>query len=96
MEENMAKRQQKKATKGIEVIDTTKRKAFTAIIQPGGFGLGIAVENEPGYYPVREFPPGSFKTWDEAGEKANALNTEKFGLSHEDAWRITASSMFAK
>ena len=72
------------------------RKAYTAVVQEGGFGLGLAVENEPGYYPVKAYPPGSFATHKEAGEKAQALNAEEFRLSREDAWRIIASSMFCK
>lgn len=70
------------------------RKAYVATSQGGGFGLGLAAENEPGYYPVKEYPPGAFKSYDEAMDKAESLNAEKFGLSPEDGWKITASSMF--
>ena len=53
------------------------RFAFAAIVsrQHDGrdFGVGLAAENDPGYWPQPGF--GSFPTWTEASDKARRLNT---------------------
>lgn len=54
------------------------------------FGIGLAEENEPGYWPKPEHGP--FATWDLAAAKARELN-HRLGLSDEEAAHIVASSM---
>jgi hypothetical protein len=72
----------------------TARFAFAVILsrQPDGreFGIGLAQENDPGYWPQPGF--GSFPTWSEASDKARRLNTTQ-GLTDAEAAQIVASSM---
>lgn len=70
--------------------------AFTSVIAHDGIGLGAAVANEPGYYPI----PLSFAfvefgqdAYDEMSAHADELN-EAMGLDEEAAMKIVASSMF--
>jgi hypothetical protein len=73
---------------------THARFAFAAIVsrQHDGrdFGIGLAEENDPGYWPQPGF--GSFTTWTEASDKARQLNASQ-GLTDDDAAHIVASSM---
>lgn len=56
-----------------------------------GFGLGVAVAREPGYFPI---PASFFKTGDykEAAQTADGMNLH-IGLSEDAAVKIIASSM---
>ncbi|HKV44610.1 MAG TPA: hypothetical protein VJT32_08055 [bacterium] len=69
---------------------TTKREAFVAVLMGSAFGIGLAQEDERGYYPQVGF--GTFATYDDACEKARELNT-RLGLDPVDAAMIVASSM---
>lgn len=66
-----------------------KPKAWTAVVEKRGFTLGIAVQDEPGYYQT-DYP--TVKTYDEAVKWADALN-ERMGVSKKDAMLIILSSM---
>lgn len=66
------------------------RKAFTAVLVREGFGVGVAAEDEAGYWPLPDH--GTFKTWDGAQAEADRLN-EGLGLTKVQAWHIVASSM---
>jgi hypothetical protein len=69
---------------------TTKREAFVAVLMGRAFGIGLAQENERGYYPQVGF--GSFDTYEAASAKAQELNA-LLGLSADDAAMIVCSSM---
>lgn len=65
--------------------------AFAATMPAtGGFGVGLATENEDGYLPRPDL--GSFPTWDAAQERATELN-EALGHSSRRAFDIVVSSM---
>lgn len=69
-----------------------QRYAFAAVYTgPGTLcGIGRADEGESGYTPVPRF--GSFKTFNEAANRADELNKE-LGLSIEQAAKIVCSTM---
>lgn len=78
-------------------LDLVKGKAaaFTAAIHSGGMGLGLAVANQPGYYPV----PLAWchgDDWNELRKHADALNLEHFDLDAKAASTIVASSIAAQ
>jgi hypothetical protein len=54
----------------------------------GGWQLGVAVANEPGYHPIAKF----FRTHDEAEEWATGLNRH-IGRSVGEAFEIIGSTM---
>lgn len=64
--------------------------AFTATVTATGFGVGLAEENKPGYWPCPQY--GTFATWDEAFAKARELNQAR-DMNEETAIRIVCSSM---
>lgn len=72
-----------------------KEFCFVAVIPKTGSamfsgGLGVAVANETGYFPI---VGSETKTHDEAVVEARKLN-EEIGLDLDTACRIEASSMF--
>jgi hypothetical protein len=71
----------------------TKREAFVAVMVDRAFGIGLAEENERGYWPQAGF--GTFATYDLAVAKASELNA-RLGLDPMDAAMIVASSMRAQ
>ncbi|ARJ65966.1 hypothetical protein WV31_10030 [Magnetospirillum sp. ME-1] len=70
-----------------------KRIAFTAVVGEDGFGLGVALEGEPGYWPIPEHLATG--DWEEMNRAAGAINRH-LGLSDDDAIRIVTSSMRAQ
>lgn len=75
--------------KGAQSIGKTV--AFTAVTKDGGFALGLAEKDEPGYWDV----PGTFLAFashDEASQAADKLN-ERIDLDAEQAFAIVSSSM---
>ena len=68
-----------------------KQLAYAAVIHNGAFTIGLAQENEPGYWPTPQH--GTFLNYDQAAVKAHELNTAR-GLTPADAARIIGSSMF--
>lgn len=66
-----------------------KDYAFVKVIEEGGWKLGVAVKNEPGYHPFKHV----FKTEAEAKEWADGLNTH-IGLTERRATEIVCSTMF--
>lgn len=73
---------------------TRKRSAYTAVIEERGYCLGVAVEGEAGYHPVREDSDagGTFETYELASACADAYNAS-LGLTKEEATRIVISTM---
>lgn len=71
-----------------------RRIAYTAVVRHPGFGIGVAEENDSGYWPLAS--EGRFATWEEASQRARTLNQEKLKLTEEDAALIVASSMRAQ
>lgn len=69
--------------------------AFTAVVaDEGGYGLGIAVQGEPGYWPVPThlaFSP----MWEAMNIGASKLN-QHLGLSAEKATAVVTSTMAAQ
>lgn len=78
------------------IINDIVRKAFAPIIdgtsRTDQFGIGLSEENLSGYYPQPQF--GTFQNYASAMAKADELNGLLFNLTHDDAMRIVASSMF--
>jgi hypothetical protein len=87
---------------------STRRLAYTAVIEEDGVRLGLAEEGEPGYLPQRlptTVPYGKYldagtmddtglvKSYDEARKIAAELNERLFKITPLDAWTIVASSM---
>lgn len=68
--------------------------AYTVAMSKHGFGLGIAVANEDGYWPV-SINLYMADSYDDAADEADRLNTS-LGLSETDAAGIIASSMFKR
>jgi hypothetical protein len=66
-----------------------KLYAFVAVIGGGGWQLGVAVANEPGYNPI---PGKTFKTQAEAKEWADGLN-KHIGRDADTVMAIVCSSM---
>jgi len=81
-----------------------KRYAFTLVEEcradDGGYIPCVAVEGEPGYRPMGgNGPCASPWNWGKDRELAKRLcdeKNERLGLSSVVAWKIVASSMFAK
>lgn len=71
-----------------------KRCAYTAIVDEGGYRLGIAVEGEAGYHQCKDGTDagGTFKTHEAASAVADAFN-KNMGLSDEEAFKIVTSTM---
>jgi hypothetical protein len=65
-----------------------KKYAYVVVWCDGGWRLGIAVANEPGYNPVAKI----FDKEADAREWAKGLN-QHIGLSEDDAIAIIASTM---
>jgi hypothetical protein len=64
-------------------------RAWVAVVSDKGFTLGVAVEDEAGYY-VTDYP--SVDTYDKATKWAADLN-ERMGLTEKQAMLIVVSSM---
>ena len=61
--------------------------------QHGVYGLGLAIANEDGYYPIPlHWCHGD--SWREMQEHADALNAELFKLDKRQAARIVCTTMF--
>jgi len=71
-----------------------KTIAFTAVVAEGGFGLGVTLEGEPGYWPIPT-DLASSKSWEAMNDAATTIN-RFLGLSDEDAMRIVTSTMAAQ
>jgi hypothetical protein len=69
--------------------DWTKPRCYVAVIAKDGFSLGIAVEDQPGYYKT-DYP--TVKTYDEAVAWADSCN-KSGGIEPAQAMKIVASSM---
>lgn len=71
-----------------------KRKAYVAVVREDGYFLGIAVEGESGYHPMKEGSDhaGDWGDYERVREAAEDLN-ERLGLSKVDAAIIVASTM---
>lgn len=82
---------------GLDELVAGKAWAFVPVLAPersgSVFGLGVAVANEPGYYPV-PLHWCHADTWDEAQAHAVELNREE-GISEDAEMRIVCSSMAA-
>lgn len=77
---------------GLDELTAGKVCALTAVIQPHGMGLGLAVANEPGYHRVPlHWCNGD--SWDELADHADALNWELYKLEPRAAAVIIASTM---
>ena len=77
-----------------EVREGTRAIAVTGICRDGGgYGLGIAAEGEPGYWPFRERL--SFATYEAACAEARRINT-MLGLTEREAVAVILSSMRAQ
>lgn len=72
-----------------------KAAAFTPVIQRHGMGLGLAIANETGYYPVPLYWCHG-DNWDELSDHADELNREHFDLDERAAMVIVASTMSAQ
>lgn len=70
------------------------RRAYVAVVEEGGYRLGVAVEGENGYHPVREDSDvgGLFGTYDEADSIAKKMN-EGLGLDPREVTKIVISTM---
>jgi hypothetical protein len=66
--------------------------AFVAVVADGGWQLGVAVQDEPGYIAVKG---KSFVDHDEAKQWADSLN-KHVGLTADAAIEIVCSSMRRK
>lgn len=69
-----------------------KPYAYTAVNTEDGAGLGVAVVNERGYWPI---PTYWFVVpkYDDAAAEADRLNKEVLGLDYKMAAKIVMSSM---
>lgn len=81
---------------GLDELTRGRVCALTPVIsrEPGepGIGLGLAIANEPGFYPIPMYWVNS-ENWYEMDGHASELNLELFGLDEETALKIVASSM---
>jgi hypothetical protein len=66
-----------------------KRYAFAAVVEKGGYQLGVAVANESGYHPISG---KTFDRYEEAKLWARELNAH-IGLSPDEALDIVGSTM---
>ena len=79
---------------GIELSEG-KLAALVAVIQPEGIGLGLAIANDPGYYPIpRYWCRGN--DWSQMKEHADNMNLTLLKLDAEQACKIVASTMRGK
>lgn len=78
---------------GLDEIVRGNVWAFVPVTCKHGIGLGVAVANEPGYYPV-PFDFCHAATWAEMSKHADELNLAE-GVDEESAARIICSSMAA-
>jgi len=70
-----------------------KNWAFVPVVAKSeGFGLGIAVENEPGYHPVPVFWCNG-DSYDEMAQHADELNRDILLIGQKRAAEIVMSSM---
>jgi len=74
-------------------IPKRQRIAFVPVCSGNSFGLGVAEENEPGYYPQEQH--GLFPTYEAASVRAEELNG-KLGLTPDEAAHIVCTSMRGK
>jgi hypothetical protein len=79
---------------GLDEVVKGKCWAFTCVLgEHYNFRLGVAIANEPGYYPVPEFWCHG-DSYDEMHRHVDELN-DKEGLTQDEAARIMCSSMVA-
>lgn len=79
-------------------LELTRGKvcAFVAVLdhERGGVQLGVAVANEPGYYPMPAYwAHGDDHEYAAMQEHARELNREHFKLDDDAAARIVASTL---
>lgn len=73
------------------MVDLTgKQYAYTAVIDGNQYHVGVAVENEKGYYLT---DLGPFESYEKAQQRAKELNSERLKLSDESAYRLVGSSI---
>jgi hypothetical protein len=84
-----------KASCGLDEIVKGKFYAFTAVVNHDKNGppfvLGVAIANEPGYYPIPSFWAYS-DDYSELSRHADDLNRE-IGVDEKAAARVVCSSM---
>lgn len=71
------------------VIDPEHQRAAVAIVGDGGYSVGFADYNDPGYAPTTY----AFESYADADQCAKALNEHAFGITEDQALLIVASSM---
>ena len=64
-------------------------RCYVPIIVPGGYTLGIAVDNEPGYYQTDYEKVATYEAASDWADKCN----ESMGVTREDRDNIMISSM---
>jgi len=80
---------------GLLDIAAGKTCALTPVVHEHAQGLGLAVANEPGYYPIPlHWCHGDNR--DELQKHADELNAELFGIDRRAALEIVCSSMFPR
>lgn len=67
--------------------------AYGAVIHGRAFSVGLAEENEPGFWPMPSL--GIFPSYELASAKARELNVAR-GMTVEEGLRIVTSSMAAQ
>lgn len=67
------------------------QKAVTALLADGGWIIGLATENEPGYSPLTY---GPYDSEEEALKLADHINKHVYGLTPKRALMVVMSSMF--
>lgn len=72
-------------------MTNAKRTAATVLITDGGWIVGLATENEPGYLPLNY---GPFEDKGEAEALATRINVEAYGLDKHTALLVVVSSVF--
>jgi hypothetical protein len=79
---------------GLDKLVEGKKYAFTAVITGDDefpYGLGVAVENEPGYYPIPAHWAHSTE-YERMCNHADVLNAQ-LGMTPRQSMKIIASSM---
>ena len=83
------------ALRSIQEMLKGKAYAFTAVVSDeAAFALGVAVQGEPGYWPI-PVQMASSPMWEAMNSAATRLN-ENLGLSEQEAIAIVSSTMAAQ
>lgn len=80
--------------RSIKELMKGKTFAFTAVVADEGFGLGVAEQGAPGYWPIPTHLARS-PMWEAMNSTAAKLN-EHLGLSEKEATDIVTSTMAAQ